>query len=555
MKTLREFIESNPLGSAEIEAKRQDGLTFFGDFLPSSTNPLWFRLLSKFTKEIPLRYWEKATIERALSVLEIDVSRTINALMAWKSQVGIGFDYLFRRASIERYEEDLSTFTAADLLLLANEFHPEYLRRCEHIFANLIVLYWAVLKKGSVNADFDITKAESLLKSKGCGELLSGYDSRVRNGIAHGQVRLGLSDIQYGDSRHSYKLQDDEFLYIFDTLWRTSNSLAIAILLFIARNHSSFLTLNNNLLPTGIISLIAAAETEREGLLVKGVIESEIRSGHQLYILIETIFNKREAILLECAHIALRLLDAGATGYNRYVFGLHKGSMVTILPEKLTALQNEPYMRFSEILESELIWTHESVLENRIKALKIAFLSNTKRLWQKFIAEQQSKGLFLATNRYYVKKVKNSSAGGKARAHAFVTLRFPSDANNPDIIRKIIQDVVNKARRKRLETNPSNFFKKRRNWRKHPEYIWVSVYQYEGVTRWVVYGGWLRRNLIAMAEKIYDSKSEPVFVKKLDETWKGIRLQYSIDLDAAAKSFAEILKLAHQANQDSGAPK
>jgi hypothetical protein len=133
------------------------------------------------------------------------------------------------------------------------------------------------LKKGSVDADFDITKAESLLRSKGYEELLSGYDAKIRNGIAHGQVRFGLSDIQYGDNRFPYKLQEDEFLYIFDTLWRTSNSLAIAILLFIARNHSSFLETTNSMLPTGIISLIVAAETEREGLSFKGVIESEVR--------------------------------------------------------------------------------------------------------------------------------------------------------------------------------------------------------------------------------------------------------------------------------------
>jgi hypothetical protein len=48
---------------------------------------------------------------------------------------------------------------------------------------------------------------------------LAGYDEKVRNGIAHGQVTFGLSDIQYGDNHFLYKLQDNEFLYLFDTLW------------------------------------------------------------------------------------------------------------------------------------------------------------------------------------------------------------------------------------------------------------------------------------------------------------------------------------------------
>jgi hypothetical protein len=53
----------------------------------------------------------------------------------------------------------------------------------------------------------------------------------------------------------------------------------------------------------------------------------------------------------------------------------------------------------------------------------------------------------------------------------------------------------------------------------------------EGTTRWVIYGWCLRKNLIAMAEKIYDHNAESVFVMKLDETWKEICLQDSIDFE------------------------
>ncbi len=533
MKTLREFIEGNPLGSADAEANRQDGLQFFGDYLPSSVNPVWFRVLSKFTKDIPLRYWNKDTIEKALSILEFNDHRTVEALLQWKNRVGIGFDYLFRRSSIEKHEEDLSTLKAPDLLLLANEFHPEYLRRCEYIFTNLIILYWAILKKGSVRTDFEIKGAVSFLRSKGTELLLAGYDEKVRNGIAHGQVTFGLSDIQYGDNRFLYKLQDDEFLYLFDTLWRTLNSLAIAILIFIARNHSSISSVNNPL-PTSIISLIAAAETERGGLSLKGVIESETQSSRQLHILIETIFNKRESILLECSQIAIRLLDAGAVGYSRFVFEIYQGtsvdSLVVILPEKIISLENEPYTRFSEILSTELIWTDETVLQNRVKAFKIALISTAKLAWMKFIKEQQSKGFFLTTNRFYVKEVKNSSAGGMARVYIVITLRFPSDANDSDMVKRIILTVIQKFSRKRFVTNPSKVLKERWNWYKRPKYVWVSLYQYDGPIRWVVNGGWQRKNLIAAAEKIYDTKAQPLFVKKLDEIWKGIRLQYSMDV-------------------------
>jgi hypothetical protein len=368
MKTLRDFIGKDPLGAADAESKRKEGSALFGNYIPSSIDPLWLRVLSKFTNGIPLRYWDKETIEKALTALEKDNRRTLDALSAWKNRIGIGFDYLFRRATIEKSEENLSTSKAPDILALANEFHPEYLRRCEHIFTNLIILYWAISKKGSVQGKFDITGASAILKNKGYELFMSGYNDKVRNGIAHGQVIFGSFDIQYGDSRFPYKLQTDEFLYLFDTLWRTSNSLAIAILLFLARNHAS-IPVTNNFLPTEIIALIAAAETERTGLSITGVIESEIRSGQQLHILIKTVFRKRESVLLECAYIAIRLLDAGAVSYSRYIFEIDQGmkvdSMVPILPNKLASLQNESYERFSEILDSPLIWTDESSFKNR----------------------------------------------------------------------------------------------------------------------------------------------------------------------------------------------
>jgi len=69
MKTLREFIGKDPLGAADAESKRSEGSAFFGNYLPSSIDPLWLRVLSKFTNDIPLKYWDKEIIEKALTAL------------------------------------------------------------------------------------------------------------------------------------------------------------------------------------------------------------------------------------------------------------------------------------------------------------------------------------------------------------------------------------------------------------------------------------------------------------------------------------------------------
>jgi hypothetical protein len=221
------------------------------------------------------------------------------------------------------------------------------------------------------------------------------------------------------------------------------------------------------------------------------------------------------------------------------------------LPEKLVKLQNEPYTRFEEILESDLIWTTESSFQNKIKSFKVALMSNARLAWMNFISGQQKNGFFLATDRYYIKRRRNNSAGGVACIQIFVTLKYASDAYNPELIRRIILDVINKYKHKWTATTPSKVFKKRRNLYKLPEYIWISLYQHDGPVRWVIYGGWLQRNLIAVAEKIRNPQNGAIFVRRPDEIWQGIRLQYQIDFEVAARSLAEMLQLGQKLSRHS----
>lgn len=532
MRTLREFLQNDPLVIADAKREQQDGQEFFREFISPSIDPLWLRLLSNFTHDAPLRYWDKKVIKTALDILNGDKQRTILALAQWKNQIGIGFDNLFRRASIEKYEENLSTTKTQDLILLANEFQPEYLRRCEHIFTNLIVLYWAILKKKSVEGSFDIASALSLLSAKHYQLLLEGYDDKVRNGIAHGQVVFGWDEINYGDIKHPHKMQADDFLYLFDTLFRTSNSLAIALLLFLA-NNQNLLHHAKNVVPVRIIILIASAGVERRDFTILGAIESELAAGTmQLHISMQTGFINRTSVMLDCARAALHLLDAGATGYSRYVFDIQQNdgvdSLLFIKPDKLALLQHEPYTRFSEILDSPpLLWKDEHYYLNLLKVLRLSFITNWQLHWKKFIGDLQQKGLFLGRNRFYIKRVENASASGLARVHIYVTLKFSWDADNNKMIKAIAEEVIRKFEKQRFPTNKSGLGK-RYNWKKYPTYIWISLYQFEGTTRWATSRGWPGKNLIAAVEK-HEKSKPPIFVKKVDEIWKGLRFQYSMD--------------------------
>lgn len=555
MTTLREILANDPLSVADAVLKKLEGQECFAKYLPASVPEMWLRVLSIFTRTAPLNYWSPQVLDEALSILEADKARTLAALSEWRNRIGIGYDSLLRPAPTNVYEESHEASAAKDLLRLANEFHPEYLRRCEHIFSNLIVLYWAILKRKGVGGKFDLTGAVARIQSTQHEVLLSGYDEKIRNAIAHGEVVFRGMDICYGVEAANHEMLPFEFLDRFDEIWRTSNSLAIAVILFLARYQEQMnagipATLT---LPVGIINLIAKSEAERTGLTVLGLVESNLPGGaKQLHIAVKTIFLGRSAVLLDCSRISLHLLKSGASGYKRFLFDIDHGakrtSMGIILPEQLAELTNSNagFDRINEIFEeNQLLWYDESMFAMRLKALQLSLVSNFRLAWKKYIAEIQTKGLFAATARYRIKKITNASAGGVARIKAFVVLRRHFDAQDRTLVREIAHTVVSRLSRRLIETNPSDIVK-RMNWLGWPKYVWVNIYQYDGPIRWLETGGWPKGNLVATAEKINGAHYKSIYVKNPEETWKGIRFRYSMDMAEAARATVEVLEVANK---------
>ena len=542
MTSIREFLAKDSLATSDATLRHRSGIERFSKFLDSTVDPVWPQVLARFAEIRPWTYWDPQALDMALSVLEQSPERTFQAISIWSRRVGIGFESLLRLAPIALREESLSLDKTPDLFVLANEFHPEYLRCCEHIFINLLVVYWAVLKKGDVTGKYEISGAVSRIESAGHSLLLSGYEDRIRNAIAHGEVVFRGFGIQYGDPIAKYELPAYEFLQTFDSLWRTANSLGIALLLFLARNIGRASPASKVNLPTGIISLIVAASVERIGLAVSGVLESEIALGRQLHISFQTVFRNRTAILLECYRISLHLMDNGAVGYSRFLFNVEHGekisSMAVILADRLEGLMklNAPFERIGEALDpSQLLWYDEPSIITHAKIWGLSFAANWKRVKEEIKTDWQKRGLFPAAGRYFIRKVENVSAGGTARLKAVVVLKHSSDADDREMLREIIRSAINKLSKKWIETNPSKLVK-RWNWRSRPKYVWVSLYRLDGTLRWLEAGGWPGGNLIVTAERVFDAHRAPIFVKKPDEMWKGIRFQYSMDAQVIAKS-------------------
>lgn len=366
MSLLRDLLSKDILTSAEATSRKRESFARFYMYLPEVGSDIFLRALYKFVLAAPWRYWDPEVVTNALQLLENSVERTASAMSVRSRQIGIGFENLFRQARASNYEEKLSLSKVRDLLRLATEFHPEYLRCAEHIFSNLLTVYWSVLKKGDVSGKFDLRGAVNFINQKGHNFLLKGYNDDIRNAVAHGEVVFkGLESIQYGPEVANVNFASFEFLSTFDSLWRTSNNIALALLLFIARNKNYLVGIHGFVLPPSLMAFLAASGIERTGLNVVGVVESEIHGlGKQLHLAVQTFTRYRPLVLLECAQLTMHLLENGGSGYARYLFDIDQGkslsSLVIVRPDRLTTLlqENSPTERLGEIFDdSPLLWS------------------------------------------------------------------------------------------------------------------------------------------------------------------------------------------------------
>lgn len=544
MSSLRDLLAKDILASAEADQRVRESLSRFHLYLGVEGGDIFPRALYRFVRSAPWRYWDPEIVANALVLLETSAERTASAMAIRSRQMGIGFENLFRQAPTANYEESLSLSKMRDLLRLATEFHPEYLRCAEHIFSNLLIVYWSVLRKGDVSGKYDLRGAVNLINQKGHHFLLKGYNDDIRNAVAHGQVVFrGLESIQYGPEVANVNFAAFEFLSTFDSLRRTSNNLALALLLFIARNRDSLSATKNFIIPPSIMAFLAGGGIERTGLNVVGVVESEIHGlGKQLHLAVQTFSLYRPLVLLECAQLTMHLLENGGGGYARYLFDIDQGkslsSLVIVKPDRLAALirENAPVERLGEIFDdTPLLWYDESKFRNNLKAWKFLFKSHLKVAKEGMFAEWRKAGVVSqGRGRYLIREIKNVSAGRTPRINVTAVLRYPEDVNDRDLIREIVYSIIKKTSKVWVDPKKAGF-EGDRGWVGRPKYIWLRLCRLDGTIRWLNACGWAGGNLVAMAERAYGLLRRPLQIRNPEEVWRGIQIRYSMDVETLQK--------------------
>ena len=551
------FFEEHPLGRFSRMVASARGMDCFGSYLrglPDSGH--YAGILSRFSVTAPWRYWRKETVDTALSVLEKDSRKTAQGIERWGFSVARGVRGLLQPAKCAFNEDSICQSSPRELVLLANQFHPEYLRIDEHVFGNLIRVFWSTT--GKAKGKFDPRGACASLESRGLSILLAGHSEPVRNALAHGTVSFRGEGVRYySDGSHYTELQANEFLNLYDELIMTSNALLIALLLFWFRNNDQLLGSEGGLsVPAEMIVWSAATRMERKGFEVIGMVESNYAfTGEQLQVSVRTKRRSRHMAFLDSLYLATALYRSGADRYNRYVFAFDQGEPVpSIVPVDLKAL--EAYFAKggqTEYLaaifgENPLLWFDEPRWVARLGI----WLCEALAIWSCY-CDQVLRNLYenkawRATRRYNIRNIKTIMHDGTLRLDVTAVLKFPDDTSDPELVKEIVASLVGRLRRRPF-VPPHEFLSARRWMPRRPSYIWVRLYRDDRTLRSLSRGGWQEGNLVSVAEWKSHSRLSPILIKKPQSVFRNIAFKFEIDKQEyaeALQAFAELYSKLHE---------
>ncbi|WP_408097705.1 hypothetical protein ACJVC5_01985 [Peredibacter sp. HCB2-198] len=506
----------------------------FKHFLSEETNSIWLFTLEKFATTAPWSYWDHEVIISALKILENDPKRTLDAIEAWHVELSIAFSELFNKVDITNSNESFDQNRPSDNLTISNQVHPEYLRLVEHLFGNLIPVFWGICRKKGVKASFNLGQGEKFFQTNDLAHLYSGFDDRIRNGIAHGEVHFKGNGIVYGktDTPYVHCISSNELLDKMDELRRVINGLAIAIIIFECRNERFIKEVGNFKWPIGVLNQVLRHRCGRLNLEIVGIIESSYSlAGEQLQVSIHTDLTSKETIILDIINISSKILALTHKKYDRFMFQIDTDdvlpSTVFITTDILKKYleQDKPLDKCVDFLDLSMLWPSPShKLVNKYKVYNYLIKSG----WPKAAREIQL--TFKKKNLPKIREVKENHAGKDFRLDITITLDPGSLSLEFDDAQAICEKVVAKYKYKLSLGKKINLLPSSRRPR-FPKYIWIKIYRKNGPIRWLQRRGWDSGNLMYTAEWKSSSNLHSIAIKKPYKTVNSIAYQDRLDIE------------------------
>lgn len=555
MQTLREMLEKDYLNFAHFKQATFEVEQVFREFIQDIPNQKYLRALHPFLTQTPLRYWDTKILENALSILRQDTDRSILAIIAWERSLDIGFQNLFLH-DIVSDESSLSLQSPEDIVKLSTAYFPEYLRRSEQIYGNIVKVFWGLLKKGNVDGKFDVKSAMALFRSKGVEETLSnGFSEVVRNALAHGEAEIKGFDIEFGLAKPEvYNVGD--FLLLYDNLVRTANSLALAIIIFWLTKKDLY---SRYAFPICLIKVLAGGLISGPELHLLGAVTSSSPViGKQLHVSVRTNLKSRSLHILQVLRTVHAFNLAGSKPFHRVLVQLDSGHefhpLLGVDPNLLkTLIENDaPFDDLSKVMSAQMLLEDESALKAKVRTWKIILQSGRKWMKSEIVRIYQSMGLLATSGKYNIREVTNLTVKKLGKIRVRVVLKEGGDAQNKVLVNNIVLEVVRKYRNRFF--SPQKGFDKGILWPLRPSHIVVDVFAQDGTLRWLANGGWKGGNLLASAEYCKNNKI-PIWIDNPEEKIGNVRFRYSIDQEKADNAALELSKLLVEIQKQRKPPK
>ncbi len=558
--SLGKLLGPDPLATQEHLVSIDKIRSRLAGLLPEHATVRHALMLRPYVETPPLTYWDDTTVAEVLAHLEADPKRTHESLWEHSGRLHRGLTNLHRPRQTTNLQESYDHGRASELLTITNVFLPAYLQLAEHTLGNLLPAIWAVRKKGRVAGKFILKHALATLASRGPKSLTEGYDDDVRNGIAHGEVKITGLGFEFGAARPK-TLSSHDVLRLYDDLTRSCTTLGLAIQLFWLRHPPA---MPSKRAPLALAFLAAAAAVTRRGLEFRGAVESNTPlAGRQLHAALVVDTRSRNQMLLEACRVARELVDQGAYDYDRMLMEIDCGRTVSALvvlePRVLRELisSDAPSTRLSEALvDTPLLWYDEPRVLTSLRAYCKIGRSALRKARTDYARSLEASGIITAKSLYRILTVHNLSVAGVARVEVRAQLTNPRHAHSRELVRKAIKSLVASGRRRWLRSRLGPL-DEGIPWPKRPCHVFVHLYRLPGPKRWLQRDGWMGGNVVAVAERVW-GKRDHILIKHAQEQIGAIRVRCEIDAAEAALALARMestireIRKSRGLEQDSG---
>lgn len=204
--------------------------------------------------------------------------------------------------------------------------HRTYLRLVEGVLAPIARLpaYFSRRARGAGTEGLDIYAIGSELANGPLGTITSSYRHTIRNGIGHGGITYGQSEITYRDKRGNEEtLGTSEIVTLCDDLLDDCNGLAAALAVFFVRHRRDDYPISEELLLQEL-----REETSTPWWTIEGTIRSRVPAGDQMLVYARTRSTDFPTIQFSAIQTGL-LTEAFAPGYIRYFISIRGSSSGT----------------------------------------------------------------------------------------------------------------------------------------------------------------------------------------------------------------------------------